>query len=78
MQQLLSDIALIPDAKRRGETFERVVKRLLENAPEFRNQFKEVWLWSEYPDAKGRDLGWPPPRRDRSPRTEAPKRVSVR
>ena len=26
MRQLLSDIALIPDANRRGETFERVVK----------------------------------------------------
>ena len=57
MRQLLTDIALIPDANRRGKTFERVVKRLLENAEEFRNQFKKVWLWSEYPDATGRDLG---------------------
>ena len=31
MRQLLSDIALIPDANRRGGTFERVVKWLLEN-----------------------------------------------
>jgi len=45
MRQLLSDIALIPDANRRGETFERVVKWLLENAPEARDQFKKVWLW---------------------------------
>ena len=57
MRQLLSDIALIPDANLRGETFERVVKWLLENTPEFRDQFKKVWLWEEYPDAKGADLG---------------------
>ena len=56
MRQLLSDMALIPDVNRRDETFERVVKWLLENAPEARDQFKKVWLWSEYPDAKGADL----------------------
>ncbi len=57
MRQLLSDIALIPDKNRRAQTFERVLKWLLENAPELRDQFKKVWLWSEYPDAKGTDLG---------------------
>ena len=50
MRQLLSDIALIPDNDRRGKTFERAVKWLLENAPETRNQFKKVWLWDDYPD----------------------------
>ena len=57
MRQLLSDIALIPDNDRRGKTFERAVKWLLENAPETRNQFKKVWLWDDYPDREGRDLG---------------------
>ena len=57
MRQLLSDIALIPDDHRRGKTFERAVKWLLENAPETRNQFKKVWLWDDYPDREGRDLG---------------------
>jgi predicted helicase len=57
MRQLLSDIALIPDKDRRGKTFERAVKWLLENAPETRNQFKKVWLWDDYPDREGRDLG---------------------
>ena len=57
MRQLLSDIALIPEKNHRAQTFERVVKWLLENAPEVRDQFKKVWLWSEYPDAKGADLG---------------------
>ena len=57
MRQLLSDIALIPDDHRRGETFERAVKWLLENAPETRNKFKKVWLWDDYPDREGRDLG---------------------
>jgi hypothetical protein len=40
MRQLLSDIALIPDNYDRGVTFERAVKRLLENRPETRHQFK--------------------------------------
>ena len=57
MRQLLSDIELIPDDHRRGKTFERAVKWLLENAPETRNQFKKVWLWDDYPDREGRDLG---------------------
>jgi predicted helicase len=50
MRQLLSDIALIPDNNRRGITFERAVKWLLENGPETRHQFKKVWLWDDYPD----------------------------
>ena len=57
MRQLLSDIALIPDDHRRGKTFERAVKWLLKNAPETRNQFKKVWLWDDYPDRGGGDLG---------------------
>ena len=57
MRQLLSDIALIPDNDRRGKTFERAVKWLLENAPETRNQFKKVWPWDDDPDREGRDLG---------------------
>ena len=57
MRQLLSDIALIPDNNRRGITFERAVKWLLENGPETRHQFKKVWLWDDYPDNGGRDLG---------------------
>ena len=47
MRQLLSDIELIPDNNRRGITFERAVKWLLENAPETRSQFKKVWLWDD-------------------------------
>ena len=57
MRQLLSDIALIPDNYDRGITFERAVKWLLENGPETRHQFKKVWLWDDYPDNGGRDLG---------------------
>jgi predicted helicase len=33
------------------------VKRLRENAPETRHQFKKVWLWDDYPDRGGGDLG---------------------
>jgi len=33
------------------------VKWLLENGPETRHQFKKVWLWDDYPDNRGRDLG---------------------
>ena len=41
----------------KGKVFESVVKRILETAPEFRSQYKNVWLWDDYPDRGGADLG---------------------
>ena len=58
MERLLADLDAIEDRQRAGDIFERtVVPWLLNNAPEFREQFKRVWHWSEYPDSSDPDLG---------------------
>jgi len=41
----------------KGKFFEPVVKRILETAPEFQSQYRKVWLWDDYPDRGGADLG---------------------
>ena len=41
----------------KGKFFEPVVKTILETAPEFQSQYKNVWLWDDYPDRGGADLG---------------------
>ena len=48
---------LDPDANRRGHQFERICRWYLENAPEYRNQVKRVWLWDEWPGRWGPDAG---------------------
>ncbi|MCY4622410.1 MAG: DEAD/DEAH box helicase family protein [bacterium] len=41
-----------------GRSFERLVKAALLNHPgEFRDRFSKVWLWAEYPDRDGPDIG---------------------
>ncbi|MEE2845109.1 MAG: Helicase associated domain protein [Gemmatimonadota bacterium] len=41
----------------KGKFFEPVVKMILETAPEFLSQYRKVWLWDDYPDRGGADLG---------------------
>ena len=57
MKKILSELSAIDSPQERGERFEFVVKRILKTAPEFRSQFRNVWLWNEYPDRRGADLG---------------------
>ncbi len=33
----------------RGQVFERLIKAFLEDDPLFKERFKQVWLWSEWP-----------------------------
>ncbi len=41
-----------------GHSFERLVKAaLLDHPGEFRDRFSDVWLWEEYPDRDGPDIG---------------------
>jgi len=40
-----------------GRDFERLCKWVLENAPEFKNRFREVFLWSQWPGCWGPDRG---------------------
>ncbi len=48
---------LSPDALTRGKQFERVTKWWLENDPIHSRQIEKVWLWDEWPEYSGRDIG---------------------
>jgi superfamily II DNA or RNA helicase len=48
---------LSPDALTRGKQFERVTKWWLENDPIHSRQIEKVWLWDEWPEYPGRDIG---------------------
>jgi len=41
----------------KGKAFEHFVKWFLKNDPEWSTQVDEIWLWDDYPDRWGRDLG---------------------
>lgn len=41
--------------KDKGERFERLMQAYLQTDPQYANQFKNVWLWNEFPGRK--DLG---------------------
>ena len=57
MKKILAELSAIDSPQERGERFEFVVKRILETAPEFRSNFKNVWLWNKYPDRRGAEFG---------------------
>ncbi|GGE60749.1 restriction endonuclease [Nesterenkonia cremea] len=38
------------DYRDRGDKFERLVRTFLTTAPEWADQFSDVWLWKDYPD----------------------------
>jgi predicted helicase len=41
----------------RGREFERICKWFLRNAPEYRAQLRQVWLWDEWPERWAADAG---------------------
>lgn len=43
--------------KKRGYQFEKLCKWFLENEPYYKQKFKKVWLWKNWPDRWGRDKG---------------------
>jgi superfamily II DNA or RNA helicase len=45
------------DALRRGKQFEKAVKYLLQNDPKYKRKYKHVWLWDEFPERTGPDIG---------------------
>jgi superfamily II DNA or RNA helicase len=49
--------SLDPRPEVRFREFERICRWLLQNAPEYRSRIRQVWLWSEWPEAWGRDAG---------------------
>jgi predicted helicase len=55
LDDLLS--SLDPDERLRGKQFEQIVKWFLTHAPEYSAQLRRVWLWGDWPERPGRDLG---------------------
>ena len=49
--------SLSPDALNRDKQFERLVKWRLTQDPIWSRKIKNVWLWDEWPDYPGRDIG---------------------
>ena len=49
--------SLSPDPLTRGKQFERLVKWWLKQDPIWSRKIKNVWLWDEWPDYPGRDIG---------------------
>ena len=41
----------------RGRAFEKLVRNALLANPQYRDRFSNLWLWSEWPEAGGADLG---------------------
>jgi superfamily II DNA or RNA helicase len=46
-----------PDVQPRGKAFERACKWLLTHDPYYSQEFKNVWLWDEWPRRWGPDIG---------------------
>ena len=49
--------SLDSDPHRRGKQFEKIVKWWLQNDPIHSRDVKKVWLWDEWPDRPGPDVG---------------------
>jgi superfamily II DNA or RNA helicase len=49
--------SLDTDPLRRGKQFEKITKWWLQNDPIHSRDVKKVWLWDEWPDRPGRDIG---------------------
>ena len=49
--------SLDSDPLRRGKQFEKIVKWWVQHDPIQSRNIKTIWLWDEYPDRTGRDIG---------------------
>ena len=43
--------------KEKGSRFEKLMLSFFKNDSRYKDQFKNIWLWSQYPDRKHQDLG---------------------
>ena len=51
-------LARLPsEPKARGDEFERVVQWFLKTTPVYASEFREVWLWDDWPERYGIDKG---------------------
>ena len=55
LDELLS--CLPSDPNLRGKAFEKVAKWFLQTDPAYTSELSEVWLWDEWPDRFGADIG---------------------
>jgi len=55
LDELLSRLPSDPNL--RGDAFEKVVKWFLQTDPAYTSELSDVWLWDEWPDRFGADIG---------------------
>ena len=53
--ELLANLDRSPQV--RGRQFEQICQWYLRHDPLYRAKLEDVWLWDEWPDRDGRDLG---------------------
>ena len=57
-QKVLNHIRQTSQTEReKGSRFEKLMLDFFKNDSRYENQFKNIWLWSQYPDRKHQDLG---------------------
>jgi len=58
VERVLADIrAIATDEHDKGVRFERLMLHALQTDRTFRHQFTKVWLWSDWPERSGVDIG---------------------
>lgn len=57
VQELSSLDGLLASLDREGRGFEVLCRWFLQNDPEFRAEYEQVWLWADWPDRWGPDRG---------------------
>ncbi len=55
LDHILGSLSSKPDVK--GRQFERLCRWFLQNAPQYKNKLKNVWLWNDWPGRWGPDTG---------------------
>ncbi len=58
IRDLLTEFSKVTDNNRnRGMLFERLISNYLKTDPQYTDRLSDVWLWSEWPEHRGADVG---------------------
>lgn len=57
LERIVKDSNISKTKREQGALFERVIKKILQVEPRFKNEYKEIYLWSEFNTKFGIDSG---------------------
>lgn len=57
IDSLMDEVFAAPTDAEQGRRFEMLARWILENAPEYRDRFSNVWSWADSPLYDGPDMG---------------------